>query len=130
MNRLLSIAMTMCIFAFPVLAQPSCETIPDRWGIREPTQAEADEHGSSIIVFEYYNSEMGCSEATEGIGIWFKGTRIGTMIIHTHGPALMQMEEVDFIVDPESGYEALDSTNLWMMDGEEPKTIILYPLMF
>lgn len=111
-------------------AQPSCETVPDRWGIREPTQTEMDEHGSAIIIFEYYNSEFGCSDATEGVGVWYKGIRIGTMVVQTHGPSLMQMEEVDLFIDPQSGYEAIDSTNLWLFDGDEPGTIILYPLMF
>lgn len=140
MSRL---ALILWLVAFPAASQDfmtqaeidayeasmPCTVDPERFGIREPKEEEILEHGSGIMVFEYYNSPAGCSDTIEAQGIWYEGTRWGVLKVQVGGRE--DSDERVWFTPEEVPYDTLDvELPLVIPDHWEPHLIILYPLLY
>lgn len=108
----------------------NCDTYPDRWGIREPTDNEVLEYGRGVLVFEYFNSPYGCSYSIAQQGVWYQGERFGMLSVEILGKEFDRQERVQFDPFLESGYTHWDAEPLMIHDSEDPATIILYPNLY
>lgn len=118
------------VFAPGNNVQNACTTMPDRWGIREPTTDEEREYGRGILVFEYWNSTAQCSE-NQTVGVYYNSPLYGelrfVMTVEVDaGPSIAEGITIDTNDTPYVSY----TDQLILFDGEEPGTIILYPQLF
>lgn len=97
----------------------------DRFGIRLPTSEEVYEHGQGILVFEYWNSLAKCSDEIY-MGIYFEDQRFMMEVIV--GISMEDPREQIKLQTIENPYY-LPIDTLILEDGEEPGTLILYPLI-
>jgi hypothetical protein len=109
----------------------SCENPKnaDRWGVREPTEEELAVYGPGILVFQYLNNEASCSNATEGLGIWYQGTRMLMLQVETLGREFDSHERITVSPVPESTHILLKPGGVLLEDSDEFQTwILLKPL--
>lgn len=102
----------------------------DRWGVREPTEEEILEHGRGIMVFEYLNNKAGCSDGTEGLGIWYDGVRFLELRVEVLGREYDSQERISFHLDPDLPYAVFDNPMTLLHDSDDFHTWILYPLLY
>ena len=151
MNRTLLLWLLLCILAHPTQVhsqdfmeaetakryiesqwERSCENPKnkDRWGVREPTEEEIEQFGRGIMVFEYLNNLGGCSDSTEGLGIWFGDVRFLELEVEVLGKKFQNRERITITLDPELPYALQEDNKALLHDSNEHHTWVFYPLLF